>query len=67
MVDNKVIGQRLRALRGEKTVNEVANAVGVCNSSITMYEIGDRMPRDTVKVRIAQYFGRTVQEIFFEP
>ena len=67
MVDSKVIGQRLRALRGEKTVNEVANAIGVCPSAVTMYEIGDRTPRDTVKVRIAQYFSRTVQEIFFEP
>lgn len=66
MIDSKVIGQRLRALRGEKTINEVANAVGVCPSTIAMYEIGDRTPRDTIKVRIAQYFSKTVQEIFFE-
>ena len=30
-----------------------------------MYERGERIPRDQVKKRIAHYFGKTVEEIFF--
>lgn len=29
-----------------------------------MYENGERIPRDDIKIRIAQYFQRSVQEIF---
>lgn len=66
MIDSKVIGQRLKALRGSKTVAEVADAVGVCASAISMYESGDRIPRDEIKLRIAKYYQRSVQDIFFE-
>jgi putative transcriptional regulator len=30
-----------------------------------MYERGERIPRDQIKKRIAQYFGQSVEEIFF--
>lgn len=29
-----------------------------------MYERGERIPRDQIKKRIAQYFGQSVEEIF---
>lgn len=29
-----------------------------------MYERGERVPRDDLKMRIAKYFGVSVQEIF---
>nr|DAF29683.1 MAG TPA: hypothetical protein [Caudoviricetes sp.] len=31
-----------------------------------MYECGERIPRDSVKVRLAQYYEKTVQSIFFD-
>jgi len=55
----------LRDLRGEKTQEEIAKAVGITKSSWAMYERGERIPRDEVKIQIAQYFGKTVQEVFF--
>ena len=59
------VGNRLAKLRGKKTQEEVANAVGISSSSLSMYERGDRIPRDEIKVRLAKYYKRTVQYIFF--
>lgn len=56
----------LKKLRGKRTRDEVARAVGVTRSAWAMYERGERVPRDEVKVRIADYFGCTVQYIFFD-
>lgn len=61
----KEIGKRLTKLRGKKSRKEVAKAVGVSVSAISMYENGDRTPRDSVKIKLANFYGKTVQEIFF--
>jgi DNA-binding XRE family transcriptional regulator len=55
----------LKDLRGERSQSEMAAAVGVTKSAWAMYERGERVPRDEVKRRIAAYFGKSVQEIFF--
>lgn len=62
----KVIGKRLLELRGEKSQAEVALAVGISDSALSMYECGERIPRDSVKVKLAQYYKTTVQKIFFD-
>ena len=58
-------GQKMRELRGKKTKEEVAKAIRVTFSSYVKYERDERVPRDEVKIRIADYFGSTVSEIFF--
>lgn len=60
------MNEKLRALRGDKSQAEVAKAIGVSDSAMSAYENGDRIPRDEVKIRIADYYGKTVQEIFFD-
>ena len=60
-------GKILRDLRGEKTQEEIARAIGITKSSWAMYERGERTPRDEVIIQIAKYFGKTVQEVFFTP
>ena len=60
------IGKRLAELRGSRSREEVAKAIGVSISAIGMYETAQRMPRDEVKLRIAQYFETPVSEIFFQ-
>ena len=60
-------GEKFRELRGAKSQESVARAVGITKSAWAMYERNERVPRDEVKVRIADHFHRTVQEIFFEP
>lgn len=60
------IAERLQKLRGDKSREEVANAIGVSVSAIAMYENGERIPRDLIKVKFAEYYGKSVQEIFFD-
>lgn len=59
------VGEKLRKLRGEKTQEEIARALGITKSSYAMYERGERVPRDEVKIRIAAFFGVSVQDLFF--
>lgn len=58
-------GKRLVELRGEKSQSEVANAIGIATSTLGMYETEQRIPRDSIKIALAEYYGTTVQEIFF--
>ncbi|KYG86691.1 XRE family transcriptional regulator [Ruminococcus sp. DSM 100440] len=66
MLSAKEIGKRLYELRGNIPREDVAKAIGVSVSAISMYENGDRIPRDSVKVKIAEFYKKTVQEIFFD-
>lgn len=57
---------KLKKLRGNKTQFEVADAIDVAPSTYAMYETGQRVPRDDVKVKIAKYFGKSIKYIFFD-
>lgn len=59
------IGNILRKLRGEKTQQNVSKALKISPSALAMYERGERIPRDEIKVKLANYYGKSVQEIFF--
>lgn len=60
------VAERLVKLRGDRSREEVAKAIGVSISAISMYENGERIPRDDIKISIARYYQKTVQEIFFD-
>ena len=60
-------GKRLIELRGNRSQAEVAKAVGISVSALSMYECGDRIPRDYIKIALAKYYNKSVQEIFFNP
>jgi len=64
-MNQKLIGNRIRELRGDKSQDELAKGLGISKSALAMYERGERVPRDEIKIRIAQYFNKSVQEIFF--
>lgn len=64
-MNRKQIARRLVGLRGNRTREETAKAVGISVSALGMYETGRRIPQDEIKIRFARYFGVTVQEIFF--
>ena len=64
-MDNKAIGHKLRKMRGSLDAKTVADALEISTSALFMYERGELIPRDQVKKRIAQYFGKSVEEIFF--
>ena len=58
-------GAKLRELRGSKTQQEAAEGIGITKSALAMYERDERVPRDEVKVRIADYYGVSVLFLFF--
>ena len=59
------IGAKLLKLRGEKTRSEVADALKISQSALAMYENGQRIPRDNIKIRIADYYKKPIYDIFF--
>ncbi|MBR3802522.1 MAG: helix-turn-helix transcriptional regulator [Clostridia bacterium] len=59
------IGERLSKLRGKRELKVVAEAVGISISALSMYESGERIPRDDVKIALADYYKTTVQSLFF--
>lgn len=67
IVDKKIVGERLKQLRDDKkeTLEQTAKAVGASISAISMYESGERTPRDEMKVALANHFGVPLS-IFFE-
>lgn len=65
-MDAKAIGKKLASLRGDRTQEEVARAVGISVSAIGMYESGKRIPRDGVKIALANYYGMNIQSLFFD-
>lgn len=65
-MDSLKIGNKLRELRGSKSMADVANALGITPSAVGNYEQGIRIPRDEIKKKIAEYFGKSVGEIFFD-
>lgn len=64
-MDRIKTGQTLKDLRGERSQEEVATAVGITQVALSMYERGDRTPRDDVKIRLANYFKTDVATLFF--
>ena len=67
MQKNDKVNNKIRELRKKNrfTVDECCDAVGVSPSAWRMYETGERSPRDDVKIKIADFFNRTVQFVFF--
>lgn len=60
------IGNRLKELRGKRSRDSVATALNISSSALGMYENNLRMPRDDIKKRIAEYYGVTIQQLFFD-
>lgn len=58
-------GEKLKALRGDKTQEEVAVDLGISKSALAMYERDERVPRDEVKVQIASYYKKSVGALFY--
>ena len=65
-MDKKRIGGRLLQLRGPRSQEEVAAALGIRQSTLAMYESGARTPKDEIKLALARYYGCSVQALFFD-
>lgn len=65
-MDAVAIGNKLRMMRGDKLQIKVAADIGISKSAMAMYEGGERVPRDEIKEKIAEYYGTTVGSLFFD-
>ena len=63
---NTVIATRLKSLRGGKSQQTLADEIGLKQSTYAMYETGERIPGDENKIKIANHYKMTVQEIFYD-
>lgn len=61
----KGFGKILIDLRGDNTQEKVAKDLGIATSTLGMYETEKRVPRDSIKLRIAEYYQKPIQYIFF--
>lgn len=61
------VAVRLKEARRNKgcSVDDVAKACGITVSAVQMYECGQRIPRDSIKIALANFFGIPVQDLFF--
>lgn len=64
-LDKPAIMKRLRELRGTRSRREVGEAIGVTGQAIAMYENGLRIPEDNIKIRMANYYNVSVQDLFY--
>ena len=56
--------ERLRKLRGDRTIEEVSYATWISPDMYEAYERGDRMPPEAVKEILANYYGVKVDDIW---
>ena len=66
-MDPVQIGKTLKGLREQKgeSAEELSKALNISASAVAMYETGKRVPRDEIKIRIAEHFVVPVESIFF--
>ncbi|MCU5397304.1 helix-turn-helix domain-containing protein [Bacillus toyonensis] len=60
------IAENLVNLRKGKSREEVASNIGISVSTLQMYENAKRIPRDNIKIKLADFYSVTVQSIFFD-
>lgn len=67
VLDPKNISEKLVNLRLKKNVSQtqVAESLGITKAAISQYESGRRIPSDEVKIKLSNYYGVTVQNLFY--
>ena len=62
-------GQMIRQLRSNRNLSleKTAQDLNISKSALAMYERDERVPRDQVKLRIAEYFQVSVESLFYYP
>ena len=63
--DPKHMGKRLRELRGIRTRTGVVRQLGISYSLLSFYERGDRFPSEENQKKLANYYGVSVDDLFY--
>ncbi|MGM7684664.1 helix-turn-helix transcriptional regulator [Cytobacillus sp. Hm23] len=59
------IQEKLQYLRGNREQKEIAKLLNIKDSTMSSYELGTRTPPDEIKLRIASFYGVSVEWLFF--
>ena len=59
------MAEALKEARGNMSRKEVADKLGISLSALSMYESGERVPRDELKRRMAKLYNTAVGHLFF--
>lgn len=62
----RVVGERLRKLRGRRSLATVARDLSCTPMAVSLWERGLRMPRDETTIMLAAYYKRSVSSIFYK-
>ncbi len=56
---SNILGNRIKLLREQSNLTqiELAKQINVSNTTLSQYETGQRVPSDDIKIKIATYFG----------
>lgn len=67
MPNANIIGAKIKELReGLSISREVfCDNVGISLSALSMYETGQRIPRDEIKLKIARQLNTSIEALFF--
>ncbi|EJR56171.1 hypothetical protein IIM_01263 [Bacillus cereus VD107] len=65
-MEKRKVAENLVSLRNGKSREKVAEEIGISVSTLQMYENAKRVPKDSIKVKLANFYGVTVQSIFFD-
>lgn len=65
-MEKRKVAENLVSLRNGKSREKIAEEIGISVSTLQMYENAKRVPKDSIKVKLANFYGVTVQSIFFD-
>jgi transcriptional regulator with XRE-family HTH domain len=60
------IAEKLVEARGKIPRKTVCEAIGIALSTLSMYENGERVPRDRIKLKLANFYQKDIKELFYE-
>lgn len=64
-MNREKIAEKLRLCRGSRTMNEVAEAIGISASALSMYENAERIPKDDIKIKLSKYYKKSILWLFY--
>lgn len=59
------VAERLIQARGDMTRADVCKKAGISLSALAMYESGQRVPRDEIKVKLAKIYRKSIEALFY--
>jgi transcriptional regulator with XRE-family HTH domain len=60
---NKHLSEKLRELRGERSLYQVGQELNFSRSLLSRYEKGEQTPEDTTLKRLAEYYAVSYEEL----